>query len=39
VEQLHQKLLERADRKVLDVWELVASSVFKLMVRIGAKTQ
>ncbi|XP_016955365.1 probable cytochrome P450 316a1 [Drosophila biarmipes] len=33
-EQLHQKLLERADRKVFDVWEVVAPNVLELMVMI-----
>jgi len=33
-EKLHQKLVERADRKVFDVWEVVVSGVMELTVRI-----
>uniref|UniRef100_A0A6P4ER39 Probable cytochrome P450 316a1 n=1 Tax=Drosophila rhopaloa TaxID=1041015 RepID=A0A6P4ER39_DRORH len=31
-EKLHQKLVERADQKVFDIWELVAPNVLELMV-------
>ncbi|KAH8362735.1 hypothetical protein KR084_000393 [Drosophila pseudotakahashii] len=31
-EQLQQKLVERADQKVFDVWEIVAPNVLELMV-------